>query len=285
VWYNAGTAPFPFALHPSGSLRYGIAGAATPVVANGELVWIGRSDIGEGMVLRDAGFAPERVSTFPIQRILQGYQSLENGIGDVYEDGGHIFVLFSIPGAETTWTFDVATGFWHERGTWISENGAWQTWRPRFHALAFGEHRWLDAETGDLYRSSIDIETDVDDRELRRLRRAPAIQYENKRIFYGAFELLLDSGNGNVVDPGSNPQVMMRLSNDGGRTWGPEVWRGSGAIGEYGKRVRWERGGMARQRVVEVSVSDPVPWRITDAFLDIDQPPGVSTAQMKGMMA
>jgi hypothetical protein len=286
VWYNAGTAPFPFALHPSGSLRYGIAGDSLAAVANGELVWVGRSEIGEGMVLRASGFSPERVSTYPIQRILQDYASLENGVADVYEDGGHVFVLFSIPGAETTWTLDLSTGYWSERGTWISEDAEWSLWRPRYHALAFGQHRWLDSETGNLYRSSIDIHTDVNDRELRRMRRAPAIQYENQRIFYGAFEVLLDSGVGNTVTPGENPQVMLRYSNDGGKTWGPELWRAAGAVGEYSRRVRWERGGMGTQRVVEVSVSDPVPWRLVDAFLDVVQPPrGVSSAQMSGMMA
>ena len=67
--------------------------------------------------------------------------------------------------------------------------------------------------------------------------------------------------------PGYDPQVMLRLSNDGGKNWISEQWRSAGKLGEYEHRVRWNRLGMARRRVFEVSVTDPIPWRITGAYL------------------
>ena len=67
--------------------------------------------------------------------------------------------------------------------------------------------------------------------------------------------------------PGEDPQVMLRLSNDGGKNWISEQWRSAGKLGEYDHRVRWNRLGMARRRVFEVSVTDPIPWRITGAYL------------------
>lgn len=69
--------------------------------------------------------------------------------------------------------------------------------------------------------------------------------------------------------PGDDPQVMLRLSNDGGKTWISEQWRSAGKTGEYWRRVRWNRLGSARRRVFEVSVTDPVPWRLTGAYLDM----------------
>ena len=68
--------------------------------------------------------------------------------------------------------------------------------------------------------------------------------------------------------PGSNPQVMLRFSNDGGRTWSAEKWRPAGKQGEYGKRVRWNRLGNGRRRVFEVVVTDPIQWRIVGAYLN-----------------
>jgi hypothetical protein len=50
------------------------------------------------------------------------------------------------------------------------------------------------------------------------------------------------------------------------------MMRSAGKIGEYGKRVRWERMGSARRRVFEVTFTDPVPLRITNAFLTLAQP-------------
>ena len=70
-----------------------------------------------------------------------------------------------------------------------------------------------------------------------------------------------------VATAGENPAVMLRLSNDGGKTWISEQMRTAGRSGEYWRRVRWNRLGMARRRVFEVSVSDPIPWRITGAYL------------------
>jgi hypothetical protein len=61
---------------------------------------------------------------------------------------------------------------------------------------------------------------------------------------------------------------MLRLSNDGGRTWISEEMRGSGKVGEYGTRVRWNRLGCARRRVFEVTCSDDVPWRLTGCNLE-----------------
>lgn len=71
--------------------------------------------------------------------------------------------------------------------------------------------------------------------------------------------------------PGTNPQVMLRWSNDGGRTWGPEHWRNAGKQGEYGKRVRWNRQGVGRRRVYEVVLTDPIQWRIVGAYLNAIQ--------------
>lgn len=70
---------------------------------------------------------------------------------------------------------------------------------------------------------------------------------------------------------GEDPQVMLRMSNDGGRTWPhPEKWRAAGKIGEYNRRIRWDGLGSARRRVFEVVTSDPVPWRLVGADLEAE---------------
>lgn len=68
--------------------------------------------------------------------------------------------------------------------------------------------------------------------------------------------------------PGVDPQIMLRCSNDGGKTWGPEVWRSTGKAGEYSRRVGWNRLGSGRRRVFEVVMTDPVLWRITGCYLE-----------------
>lgn len=69
--------------------------------------------------------------------------------------------------------------------------------------------------------------------------------------------------------PGADPQVMLRVSNDGGKTWITEQWRSAGKTGEYLRRVRWNRLGVARRRVFEVIVSDPIAWKLTGAYVEV----------------
>ena len=97
------------------------------------------------------------------------------------------------------------------------------------------------------------------------LRRATHLSDEDRRLFHHAFELDLEAGVGN--DDAPDPDVMLRWSDDGGHTWSNEHWRKAGVAGDFGKRVRWQRLGAARDRVYEVSGSDPVKIALIDAYL------------------
>jgi hypothetical protein len=63
----------------------------------------------------------------------------------------------------------------------------------------------------------------------------------------------------------TNPKAMLRWSNDGGSTWSKEYWVSIGQLGRFKNRAIWRRLGMARDRVFEVAVSDPVNAVIVSA--------------------
>lgn len=65
-----------------------------------------------------------------------------------------------------------------------------------------------------------------------------------------------------------DPMINLRWSDDSGHTWSNEYSVGAGQAGEYKKRVVWRRLGRSRDRIYEVSVSDPIPWRLIDAYLE-----------------
>ena len=67
--------------------------------------------------------------------------------------------------------------------------------------------------------------------------------------------------------PTTYPQAMLRWSNDGGSTWSNEHWVTIGQQGRYKNRAIWRRLGMARDRVFEVVVTDPVNAVIVSANL------------------
>lgn len=273
VWYDTGSFPFPFAPHPSGLFQFGCAAPFSPEVMAGTLVWIGATEAGDGAILRISGFTPEVISTPPVQYAINNYDTIADAVSDSYEDAGHTFYLASFPSADATWCWDSKTQLWHRRGTWNAMDGEFGILRPRYHAFAFGEHRILDSQSGQLLRMSSALGTDVDDIPLVRERRAPALIYENRRMYFSLFELLLESGVGLVSGQGSDPLVMLSCSNDGGHTWSVELTRSAGEIGQYNARQRWLRMGSGRRRVFRVRVSDPVPWRIIDAFIEVANAP------------
>src|SRR5262245_52203076 len=105
---------------------------------------------------------------------------------------------------------------------------------------------------------------------IRRLRRAPHVSDEDRQIVYRAFELDLERGTALPSGQGAAPQVTLRCSRDGGETWSEPVRMAAGAIGEYTARCLARRLGVARDMVFEVTVSDPIPWTLVQAWLDLD---------------
>jgi len=112
--------------------------------------------------------------------------------------------------------------------------------------------------------------TATDQRYLRRLRRAPHVNSEHTRVFFRTFELDLERGQGLATGQGSDPIVLLRLSRDGGQTWGEEIRMHAGALGAYTQRCLARRLGQARDTVFEVTVSDPIAWSLVGAWLDLE---------------
>jgi hypothetical protein len=67
---------------------------------------------------------------------------------------------------------------------------------------------------------------------------------------------------------GANPQVMLQISKDNGKTWGPERWTSLGKIGAYRDRVEWRRFGKARDWTFKLRLTDPVKPVFT--FADVN---------------
>ena len=269
VWYDAGTAPFPFAPDPSGLVPYGCAARFSAHEAIDRVVWLATSASGGYQIVEAQGFTPNRISTHAVEYAISQYAVVSDAIADVYAEQGHLFYVLTFPTAAATWVYDFSTKLWHERGSWDAALSAWDAIQTIFGCSAFGKRLVVDRVGSTVYAQSIDYTTDVNDDYIRRVRRSPAVFADHARIEFAALEVFLQSGLGTASGQGSDPQVMLRSSNDGGQTWGNERSGSAGAQGAYTTRVRFRRLGASRDRVFEVSVTDPIPWRIVDAFVDV----------------
>ena len=80
-----------------------------------------------------------------------------------------------------------------------------------------------------------------------------------------ASTFILGTSNILFTNTTTNPQAMLRWSNDGGSTWSKEYWVSIGSIGRYKNRAIWRRLGIARDRIFEVSITDPIKAVIVSA--------------------
>lgn len=274
-YYDSGNADFPFDVRLESFMEQGGLGTFGAQKLDNSIFWLGESDRGGSIAWRAEGYRPQRISTHAIEQAWEGYTVKDDVRTYTYEQDGHAFWVVLFPTANAMWVFDSATGLWHERGKWNTVTSAFDAHRSQCHAYCFGKHLVGDHASGNVYE--LDVNTHTDNGEvLRRMRRAPHLSAENKWLYHKELEIDMEVGLGPIpplTDMAGNPRdpkLMLRWSNDGAKTWGNTYEIDAGKAGEYKTRVRKQRLGRARDRVYEVAVTDAVPWRIADAYLDAE---------------
>jgi hypothetical protein len=213
------------------------------------------------------GFNFTQISTHAVTNdILNG--RIDDAVGFTYQMQGHEFYVLTFPTQDKTWVYDLSTKLWHK---WLSVDNYGQWHRSRVNCMAMFQGQWVagDFVNGKIYTISNTVYTD-DGQTIRRLRRCPHLVADFKREYFSTFQVQFQPGVGLSVGQGSNPQAMLRWSNDGGSTWSNEVWKSIGLIGQYQNRVIWRRLGWARDRIFEVSVTDPIKAVIVSADLEAE---------------
>jgi hypothetical protein len=265
-YYNSGNADFPFTRIPSSRMEQGCSAPYSLQRIDNTTFWIGNDEHGSGVVWRAQGFTPTRISSHSVERDIQALHSDIDEVSSwVYQHDGHPFYCITLP--SKTWVYDVATSLWHERIYWNSTLGIEESHRAETHVSAWGYHFVGDKSSGEIHLMASNIGDDDGD-EIRRVRRGAHLYHEDKRLFISEFSLHLETGVGLSSGQGSDPLIMMRYSWDGGKTWSSQRSRSSGAIGRTTARIAFNRLGSGYDFVPEIVATDPIPWRIVDAFYE-----------------
>ena len=273
VWYNSGEADFPLTRIQGAFNEIGCAAPYSVAKLDSGIFWLGADARGQGIVYRANGYTGQRISTHAIEYAIQSYPTISDAIAYTYQQEGHAFYVLVFPTAGKTWVYDVAVNAWHERAGF--SDGAFTRHRSNCHANYQGIPHVGDFANGKIY--VFDLSTFTDDNQpqkwLRSWRALPPGANNLKRTVHHTLQLDCETGVGVLTGQGSDPQVMLRFSDDGGHTWSNEKWTGMGAIGAYQRRAIWRRLGMTvklRDRVYEVSGTDPVKIVILGADLALD---------------
>ncbi len=268
IFSNTGNADFPFERMQGGFIENGCLAALSVAKISGTVLWLGRDASGQGIVNAATGASHVRVSTHAIEQEFATYADPDEATAYTYQSGGHSFYVINF--AEATWCYDITTKMWHQRG--YLEDGEIIRHRADTHVFfpTLNIHILGDFENSNIYKFDDDTFTD-NLAPIKRLRSSPHISKDLKMIFYDKFQLDLKTGiglDGAITTQGYDPQICLRYSDDGGYTWSNEIWVSMGKIGERKTRAIWRRLGKARDRVFEVSTTEPVDVSMLSADLD-----------------
>jgi hypothetical protein len=250
-WGNSGAADLPFARIGASAIEWGLAARWSLVKFDGSVMFLRRNRLGAVQVCRMAGNEAVPVSTPELDYLLSTYTSVENASAFSYMVSGHPMYQISFPSADVTWVYDGKSNEWHR-----AQYGADGRHRGEIQVNFLNRPYVTDYENGKVYLLDQTVYTDDGEYIVREW-----VSRHNATGDYSQIAQLwleMEAGTGLVSGQGSDPQVMLRISRDGGHTFGAEVWRGFGQIGQYTKRAVWNALGRARNWTFKFRVTDPV---------------------------
>lgn len=250
-WGDSGAADFPYARIGGNAIEWGLAARWSLAKFMDSLIFLRRNRLGAVQVCVQQGGNCDPVSTPELDYVLSQYAAVSDATGFTYMVSGHPMYQINFPTANASWLYD----------------GQSQSWSQLQYASS-GRHRAemqfqllnrsfvTDYQNGKVYRFTEDAYTDDGAVIVREFigRHQPS----GDLATFSTIWLEMEGGVGLQTGQGSNPQLMMQVSRDGGHEWGPEVWRDIGAVGKYKARAVFNRIGRARDFLFKFRVTDPV---------------------------
>jgi hypothetical protein len=304
VWQDQGTFPLAYQRIPGSSTQQGIIAPFSVARVGNAFAYVSQNIRGQNQIVLMNGYTPQRISTHAVEQTLLD-QYTKDAIAYTYQLEGHEVYVVSFPTIDITWAYDFTTGLWH-KWLWVDSNNVYHRHRSNCAAVFQDIVVVGDWQNGNLYQLD-QSEYKDNGGEIRRLRRAPHLVADLQRQYFDELQIQFQPGVGaggfsrdrnnylgspytiplnspliigvqdidvlgnagqiSANDTLYNPKAMLRWSNDGGSTWSKEYWQDIGQQGKYKHRAIWRRLGMARDRVFEVVVSDPVKAVIVSANL------------------
>lgn len=256
VWIFDGAADFPLVRYNSTPIDVGCVGLRAAVTTTDSMFWVGRTGKGQGLVYEMRGHQPFRVSSDAVEQALAASTDIASAVMWTYQVVGAEFVGLNIPGALTTWVYNVAIQQWHEQARLV--DGEWAQWPADQIVFFDGAHFASSGST--LYALDKTLDA-IGDELLSYERTWPHMtQPSMEPISYRGVEIACTTGN--------NGDITLELSNDGGYVWCPPLRKSLGAIGRRMERIRWLGLGSAIDRVFRLRARGAGPVTLRSAVVD-----------------
>lgn len=272
-WQDVGSSPLPVQRINGASQAWGLAALRSRVALANTMYFLGKNRQGGVQVFRLNGYTPQRVSNTDLEDLFATFGSYSDAIALTYTVSGHPMYQITFPGESRSFLFDTQTEMWYETQTGIANIAR------HFGNLGvtFNFKNYIcDTSSGNIYELDDDTYTD-NGTTIKRQIASRHIRMDGNEFGVSELTLEMETGVGTATGQGADPQIMMQVSRDGGKTYGVERWKQIGAVGQYRRRVNYSQMGSARDFVFQFTMTDPVKFVVTGANATLS--PGAEAGQ------
>lgn len=267
--YEAVGGTDPFASISGITIPYGLAAPKSKANGSKALFLLARGSNGQACVLMiDKSFSDSIISDAGLNYQIYTYErdfGIDDAIANVIEYEGKEFYQITFPKANKTWQYDTTLKIWTELSS--RREGVDGKWRTKYH-VAFNNKNVVS----DFYNSTIyylDRESFVDAEEtILRTIVFPVLADDQNNTEIVEFLVDIEHSVALTEGQGSDPVIGLRWTRDGIQSG--VIERSIGAIGVYDLQVRWDMNGTARKWVGELTMSDPVAFKILGCYIKLD---------------
>lgn len=262
-WSNVGGSGFPYSVIAAATQERGLAARWSLARFMGTYAFLAKNREGQVFVAMLEGYNVKRISNFELDYIINNYSRTSDATGFGYMLGGHAMYQINFPHEGKSWLYDGSTDYWSEL-----RSGTDKRHRAEIFEEFNGNMLVTDYENGSIYKLNPDVYTD-NGSTIYTVLRGRHIKRKKRVFAIPSIELGIEPATATATGQGSNPVAGLRVSKDGGHSFGAQMFAKMGASGNYNNRCIWRRLGVSRDFVPEITISEPIKRVITDATVTI----------------
>ena len=278
-FFDSGNVLFPFQSERGSSQPFGLAAVQAVCVTSTALAWLSISPRGGILPVMLQGNVTDSFFNAGVIEEMNSFTTYSDAIMFTYVRDSHEMIVLSFPTAKKTYVYDIQLSLAHERESLDPTTLESNCWFPNCYITLGGLPLCGDSRSGKLMQLSPTVYTE-NGTMIRRRRKIPVllasvqpgypmIGVEYKTV--NRFEIRFQTSVGAIPGTqGSNPTAMLNVSRDGGHTWDGGMWRSLGQAGQFYDVAIWDGLGAARKWCGELTMTDPVDWKVLEVYADVD---------------
>lgn len=268
---NTGAFPFPFEMYPNGLMDIGLAARHSVATAGNNVMWLSQDRRGKKQIQIGSGTTYKPLSTLAIDYQISTYSTISDAYAYIYSEYGMDFYQITFPTEGVTWVCNLTVYALDPEYAWFQKKTNGTRHILGTHLYFNNKHYIGDYASPYLYSLDSGVRTDNGVAIVRERTTSIVATDINRRLRHYSLELLFQPGTGLITGQGSDPQISVDWSDDGGNTWSNVRSADLGGIGQYDKRVLFHHLGMSRGRIYRLRASDPVKLVGVEGYLDIEE--------------